>query len=146
MSLFFKYFINGLLEGLSVSIVYAGGDDVFLVGAWNDTLEAAQRIQCNLTQYTCGTLTISAGIGLFDDHFPIRSAAAMTALLEDTAKDLPGKNAVALFDAVPDYTYSWDALRKKVLGEKLTCLNSFFLCSKIRRTMNDTISLCCITC
>ena len=126
MSLFFKYFINGLLEGLSVSIVYAGGDDVFLVGAWNDTLEAAQRIQCNLTQYTCGTLTISAGIGLFHDHFPIRSAAAMTALLEDTAKDLPGKNAVALFDAVPDYTYSWDALRKKVLGEKLTCLNSFF--------------------
>ena len=30
MSLFFKYHINGLLQGLWVSIVYAGGDDVFL--------------------------------------------------------------------------------------------------------------------
>ena len=34
MSLFFKCYINGILEGLQVSIVYAGGDDVFLVGAW----------------------------------------------------------------------------------------------------------------
>ena len=45
MSLFFKYHINGLLQGLWVSIVYAGGDDVFLVGAWNHTLQAALRIQ-----------------------------------------------------------------------------------------------------
>ena len=44
MSLFFKYHINGLLQGLCVSIVYAGGDDVFLVGAWNHTLQAALRI------------------------------------------------------------------------------------------------------
>lgn len=44
MSLFFKYHINGLLQGLRVSIVYAGGDDVFLVGAWNHTLQAALRI------------------------------------------------------------------------------------------------------
>ena len=44
MSLFFKYHINGLLQGLWVSIVYASGDDVFLVGAWNHTLQAALRI------------------------------------------------------------------------------------------------------
>ena len=44
MSLFFKYHINGLLQGLCVSIVYAGADDVFLVGAWNHTLQAALRI------------------------------------------------------------------------------------------------------
>ena len=34
MSLFFKCYINGILDSLHVSIVYAGGDDVFLVGAW----------------------------------------------------------------------------------------------------------------
>lgn len=50
MSLFFKYHINGLLQGLCVSIVYAGGDDVFLVGAWNHTLQAALRIQKHLAQ------------------------------------------------------------------------------------------------
>lgn len=57
MSLFFKCYINGILEGLHVSIVYAGGDDVFLVGAWNDVLEAAQRIQRNFTAFSCGALT-----------------------------------------------------------------------------------------
>lgn len=126
MSLFFKYHINGILRGLLVSIVYAGGDDVFLVGAWNDVLEAAQRIQDNLTRYSCGALTISAGIGLFNDHYPIRAAAETTAEMEDAAKKLPNKNAVCLFDAIPDHTYSWADLREKVMGEKLACLNRFF--------------------
>lgn len=126
MSLFFKYHINGILDGLFVSIVYAGGDDVFLVGAWNDVLEGAQRIHKNLTRYSCGALTISAGIGLFDDHFPIRAAAEKTAEMEEEAKKLPNKNAVSLFDAIPDHTYSWDMLSNKVLGEKLACLNEFF--------------------
>ena len=126
MSLFFKYHINGLLQGLWVSIVYAGGDDVFLVGAWNHTLQAALRIQKHLRSYTCGALTISAGIALFNEHYPIRAAAEQTAALEDEAKKLPGKNGAALFDAVPDHTYSWDVLQDKVLGEKLACLEQFF--------------------
>ena len=126
MSLFFKYHINGLLQGLCVSIVYAGGDDVFLVGAWNHTLQAALRIQKHLHSYTCGALTISAGIALFNEHYPIRAAAEQTAALEDEAKKLPGKNGAALFDAVPDHTYSWDVLRDKVLGEKIPCLEQFF--------------------
>ena len=127
MSLFFKYHINGLLQGLCVSIVYAGGDDVFLVGAWNHTLQAALRIQKHLRSYTCGALTISAGIAMFNEHYPIRAAAEQTAALEDEAKKLPGKNGAALFDAVPDHTYSWDVLRDKVLGEKMACLEQFFV-------------------
>ena len=82
MSLFFKYHINGLLQGLWVSIVYAGGDDVFLVGAWNHTLQAALRIQKHPRSYTCGALTISASIAMFNEHYPIRAAAKQTAALE----------------------------------------------------------------
>ena len=85
MSLFFKCYINGILDSLHVSIVYAGGDDVFLVGAWNDVLEAAQRIQRNFTAFSCGALTLSAGIGIFDDHYPIRLSAEETASLEESA-------------------------------------------------------------
>ena len=142
MSLFFKSYINGILDGLQVSIVYAGGDDVFLVGAWNDVLEAAQRIQRNLTAFSCGALTLSAGIGIFDPHYPIRLSAEETAALEEAAKHLPGKNAVALFTperkAVRDakgnllvqpeqgHTYAWDTFRTKVLEEKVGCLQRFF--------------------
>ena len=142
MSLFFKCYINSILEGLQVSIVYAGGDDVFLIGAWNDVLEAAQRIQSNFTAFSCGALTLSAGIGIFDDHYPIRLSAEETAELEESAKHLPGKNAVALFtperkavrDAVGNllvqpeqgHAYAWDTFRTKVLEEKVGCLQRFF--------------------
>ena len=171
MSLFFKCYINSILEGLQVSIVYAGGDDVFLVGAWNDVLEAAQRIQSNFTAFSCGALTLSAGIGTFDDHYPIRLSAEETAELEESAKHLPGKNAVALFTperkAVRDakgnllvrpeqgHIYSWDTFRTNVLTEKVGCLQSFFgkdnaehgnamlynLLALLREAENDRINL-----
>ena len=171
ISLFFKCYINGILEGLQVSIVYAGGDDVFLVGAWNTVLEAAQRIQRNFTAFSCGALTLSAGIGIFDDHYPIRLSAEETAALEEAAKHLPGKNAVALFTperkAVRDakgnllvqpeqgHIYAWDVFRTKVLTEKVGCLQSFFdkdnaehgnamlynLLALLREAENDRINL-----
>lgn len=133
MSLFFRRHINALLSGayqgrpaLRVAIVYSGGDDVFLVGAWNDVLEGAMRIQQALEEYSCGALTISGGIGLFDDHFPIRTAALQTAQLEDAAKSLPQKNAVALFGDGMENAYPWDVFAGDVLGKKLAALEEFF--------------------
>lgn len=133
MSLFFQLYVNELLSGrfggkqpLAVSIVYSGGDDVFLVGAWNDVIEASNRIQEAFSAYTCGALTISGGIGIFDDHYPIRVAAGQTAELEDRAKDEPGKNAVSLFDSKQDHTYCWDIFREKILDEKAATLQKFF--------------------
>lgn len=126
MSLFFKFYLNGILKGLAVTIVYSGGDDVFLVGAWTDVIKAAQRIQAELTCYSCGALTISAGIGIFDSKYPIRASAQQTAEMEDAAKKPPHKNAVALFEPTAEHTYSWPELKEKVLGEKLACLQDFF--------------------
>ena len=100
MSLFFKYHINGLLQGLWVSIVYAGGDDVFLVGAWNHTLQAALRIQKHLRSYTCGALTISAGIAMFNEHYSIRAAAEQTAALEELCLSAE-LDALRISDAMP---------------------------------------------
>jgi len=133
MSLFFKHYINPILERpepdghrLSLAIVYSGGDDVFLVGAWNDVITAAQRIQSSFDAFCGSALTISAGISLHDDHFPIRQAAAHSAELEDRAKQAPGKNAIALFDPEADHTYSWREFQEKVISEKLKVLNDFF--------------------
>ena len=133
MSLFFKQHINALLSGaylgrppLNVAIVYSGGDDVFLVGAWNDVLDGAIRIHEALSQYACGALTISGGIGIFNDHFPIRSAALQTAELEDAAKNLPGKNAIALFGDGEENAYPWEVFIEEVQGCKLATLETFF--------------------
>ena len=110
-----------------MSVVYSGGDDVFLVGAWNGVIEAANRIQEAFSAYTCGALTISGGIGIFDDHYPIRAAAGLTAALEERAKDEPGKNAISLFDPQAAHTYGWETFRRAVCEQKVKCLDTFFL-------------------
>ena len=139
MSIFFKWYINDILSApkqdgrkLAVSIVYSGGDDVFLVGAWNDVLVAAQRIQKNLAAFTGGALTLSAGFGMFDEHYPIRQAAGETAALEDAAKNLPGKDAIALFTPTQAHTYHWDTFIQKVLGEKVKALKDFFTFTRMQ--------------
>lgn len=133
LSLFFKQYINDILSGqylkrrpLKVSIVYSGGDDVFLVGTWSDVIQAAQRIQEAFDCFSSGSLTISGGIGLFHDHYPIRMAAVETGALEDNAKSHPDKNALALFQADGSHTYGWSEFREHVMGEKRKLLRQFF--------------------
>lgn len=133
MSLFFKCYINDVLSGkyggkrpLAVTIVYSGGDDVFLVGAWNDTLEACLRIRAALRQFSCGSLTISGGLCVTDDSYPIRLAAERAGELEDRAKGEPGKDAIALFDPFLEHTYHWEEFSENVLGTKCALLTRFF--------------------
>ena len=131
MSLFFKCYINDILSGrfeskpaLAVTVVYSGGDDVFLLGAWNDVLEAAFRIRQAFTAFSCGALTISAGLALVDDHYPVRLSAAASGDLEDLAKQEPDKDAVCLFESA--HCYGWNTFTGRVLGEKKAALEAFF--------------------
>lgn len=113
LSLFFKYYLNDLLadgEGLNllaparhrnIVVVYAGGDDLFLVGAWNEVLAAAIDIRRAFARYTGHTLTLSAGFAMFAPGYPIARMAAETAQLEASAKEhqYQGKvkNSISLF-------------------------------------------------
>lgn len=145
MSLFFKYHINCLLENGKFSItgetppikrkaliVYSGGDDIFLVGSWNDIIEFSIDLVKSLDKFTLNSLTISAGLGLFEEKFPIKSMAEITGNLEDYAKsnkyEINGeektKNSVCLFNK--DNIYSWKDFEEKVLGEKLKLLQDYF--------------------
>lgn len=132
MSLFFQLYINTILskqsreEALAVTVVYSGGDDIFIVGAWDDVLIATQRIQTAFKEFSCESLTISGGIGLFDDHHPIRLAAYQTAELEDFSKQQPSKNSVSLFEASGSHTYSWEVFFNEVLNEKEKEVQLFF--------------------
>lgn len=145
MSLFFKYHINYLLENGEFSItgeippikrktliVYSGGDDIFVVGAWDDIIEFSIDLVKSLDKFTLNSLTISAGLGLFEEKFPIKSMAEITGNLEDFAKsnkyEINGeektKNSVCLFNK--DNIYSWQDFEEKVLGEKLKLLQDYF--------------------
>lgn len=126
MSMFFRYFINLILEknNYKLNIVYSGGDDIFLIGNWYDVINASIAIRDKFKEYCSDALTISAGIGIFDAKYPISAAAEYTAALEDKAKeyvDSAGceKNAVNLFAPENMYVFGWDRLKSDVWDKKL---------------------------
>ena len=126
---FFKYDINNILknaegENRKIAVIYSGGDDVFVVGAWKDILEFGIDLYNNLKEYTQGTLTISAGLGMYMPKYPISYMAEKTGELEDCSKKLEGKNAVTLFDK--DNSYHWNEFIENVMGEKFTIISEFF--------------------
>lgn len=150
LSLFFKYHINDILEHgthnlleketekgsikRKALVVYSGGDDMFVVGAWHDVIGFAMDLYDALKEYAQGTLTISAGIGLYPSKYPISVMAHETGDLEDAAKTESfereengkeaQKNAVALFHK--DYVFGWEEFIQKVVEEKLRELQDYF--------------------
>lgn len=124
LSLFFKQKINEILEkgAYQLQIIYSGGDDLFIIGNWSDVLYAALDIRTAFRDFTGnGVLTISAGIGMFDEKYPIARMASETGALEDAAKlyvkkmedgTVYSKNAVALWRS--DAVFSWDSLSNVV--------------------------------
>lgn len=142
ISLFFKYYLNSLLDGNEgiynipvgneqfrnkrIDTVYSGGDDVFLIGNIKDILETAIMLNNAFSRYTCNTLHISFGIGIYPTKYPIYLSATDTEELESMAKGFDGKNSISLFTANKDHTYKLDIFRKNVLEDKLLQLNKFF--------------------
>lgn len=146
LSEFFKYHINYILRHgeyqlfdnilkdtrRNAAVVYAGGDDLFIVGGWDDVIGFAVDLKNALKRYTQGTLTISAGIGIFSEKYPISAMANETGDLESISKSYNNgsKNAVTLFDE--SGSYGWKVFEKKVLGEKLAALKAFIENSSTR--------------
>ncbi|MDR1862019.1 MAG: type III-A CRISPR-associated protein Cas10/Csm1 [Candidatus Ancillula sp.] len=152
MGLFFKYYLNWLLQnphdgsltdrsaqeikgqynGRKCQIIYSGGDDVFIVGAWDDIIEFALDLRASFKDYTNGKLTLSAGVGLFPKKYPVSQMAKQTGRLEDAAKShseegVDGgkeKDSIALF--TPEYTFKWNTFSDQVLGQKYRTVKEFF--------------------
>jgi CRISPR-associated protein Csm1 len=71
-------------NGRNVHIVYAGGDDLFILGAWSDTAEMAMDIGEAFCHYTCDNIDIglSGGLTVHHSKFPVNKMAdtALSAL------------------------------------------------------------------
>ncbi len=115
---FFKGYLNTIWErdfdgedGFT-QIIYSGGDDLFIVGRWNEIIDFAEVIQREFKDYVKNdVLTISAGIAIVTPKFPIMKAANQFAAdAEKAAKKHPNKNAIHLFGE----TFSWNEEFTKV--------------------------------
>lgn len=134
LSLFFKCYINGILtegnDGVlsdnvkrKVAIVYSGGDDIFLVGAWNDVLASFADIRNAFERFTQGTITLSGGVGIYHAKYPLNVMAKEVADLEECAKSVDGKNAISIFS--DEHVYKWSTFSEKVLSEKYVAIDAY---------------------
>lgn len=82
----------------NVYTVFAGGDDLFLIGPWNRIVELSARIRAEFNRYACENqqVTISAGISMNRPGEPVFLLAERSEEALNTAKH-KGKNAAVIF-------------------------------------------------
>lgn len=120
MSYFFKVYLNSLagdrannlpenaktltaqsdknFSRRNLMFIYAGGDDLFISGAWNEVVEFAFDIYQSFQAYTGNhpDITISGGISIDDAKFPLYQSAKSSGDAEKNAKD-NGRDSLGLF-------------------------------------------------
>lgn len=170
LSLFFKHYLQKIVNGTlkeelfsltdtpsqkkKLVMVYSGGDDLFLVGAWNDVIDTAVNLRKSFEKYTAGALSLSAGIGMFEVKYPLSAMAQETEELVDAAKSMDEKkDAVALFGvqiqkdsdgvyrSAAVHCYHWKDFIEKVIGEKLRLLQDYFSHTKSMESANGNAFL-----
>jgi CRISPR-associated protein Csm1 len=105
LSLFFEGWVGELCRRVNqagpdkVYAIYSGGDDLFIVGAWDALPGLADRIRRDLTRFAAGNpaVHISGGLTLHGGKYPLYQAAGDAERALEAAKDheRPGAEAHA---------------------------------------------------
>src|SRR5690625_251869 len=120
---FFKGYLNELWNATPdyreyTQIIYAGGDDLFIVGKWDVLIKMAVDINRSFREWTCynPNLTLSGGMAIVGSKFPILKSAEYSEVFEKKAKSYSWngqeKNAFSVFGyrATGDDNYVTDVL------------------------------------
>ena len=97
--------ITPLSTRTNLLFIYAGGDDLFVSGAWNEAVEFAFDVYQAFRAYTGQhpDITLSAGVCLAGAKFPLYQAADEAGDIEKSAKG-NGRDSLGLFNAA----LKWD--------------------------------------
>lgn len=97
-----------------INIIYAGGDDLFVVGRWDKVIEFAADVHTAFMQHTADeNLSISGGMAIVGAKFPIAKAAEMAGDAEDKAKEYNNgaKNAICFLGETVGWDKEFDEVR-----------------------------------
>ena len=100
-----------------INIIYAGGDDLFVVGRWDKVADFAERIHKEVhARFSKDGITISGGMSIVNPKFPISKAAELAGNAEDSAKryhsDKYGdKNAFCIFGKTVSWNEEFDIIK-----------------------------------
>jgi len=95
LSFLLDYYFSGYLNTIikeyenSAYIVYAGGDDLFILGKWDLIPQIAKRIYSDFRKFVSynAKMTLSGSIEIIDPNYPIYRAALVAGEHEREAKD-----------------------------------------------------------
>lgn len=96
--------------------VFSGGDDVLVIGPWDQLLSFSEKLNAEFKYYTCDNdnITLSAGISFVKHGHPVyRSVESAESELKK-AKGMEGKNRITLFSE----TIPWKALSEMIAEGK----------------------------
>lgn len=146
---FFKGYINTLWANhkQSTSIVYSGGDDLFVVGHWEEILTFAKEINSAFVNYTFNSgLSLSGGVALVGAMYPIIRAADESQDEESNAKSFEyrgkSKNSISVMGMPMRWNVEYDLILKK--SEQIArltaadCLDKSFI-SKVSQYNSNAI-------
>ena len=131
IAMFFEGFVeqaienNYIIEGCAdlrtsnwkekLNIIYAGGDDTFIVGRYDEVFEFSYALREAFRKFVSNNVTFSCGIGMFNSNFPIVETANITEDFLDMAKAVPGKDRVCFLGEV----FTWDEFLKLIQFKNL---------------------------
>jgi CRISPR-associated protein Csm1 len=101
---FFSFYIPFLLntnkEFKNIYTVFAGGDDLFMIGPWNTIIKFAKYIADKFKNYVCNNenITMSIGIALCRPNEPVYVYAENSEAALKASKSVEGKNSITIFN------------------------------------------------
>ena len=124
---FFTGYINTICkdEADKAYIIYAGGDDLFIVGEWRSVIRIARHIHEDFKRFTCGNpaFSISGGVAILGSKYPIITGAEESARGESKAKghlvDGVSKNSITILDMPLNWDKEYPAvvqLKNELVG------------------------------
>ena len=123
INFFFGLYLPYLLKNndnfKDIYTVFAGGDDLFLIGPWNSIIELSRRLSKDFADYVCNNPEIhfSSGIVVRKANSPVDQMGEAAEKELGLSKDM-GKKRISIFDQ----TVTWDEL---------------FDLSDVRESLND---------
>ncbi len=96
-----------------LNILYSGGDDLFVVGRWDKTVEFAEIVRNEFAIFTKRKdIGISGGTAFVYEKFPIAKAAQMAGDAESASKARESKNAMTFFGETIGWNEEFETVKK----------------------------------
>ncbi|WP_017295923.1 type III-A CRISPR-associated protein Cas10/Csm1 [Geminocystis herdmanii] len=136
MTYFFKVYLNTLAteKNYNLLFIYAGGDDLFISGVWDEVIDFAFQIYESFREYTGynSSVTLSAGISFAGAKYPLYQSANESGEAEEKAKG-NGRDSLGLFGEV----FKWE----EWLGKENINVNQLEIDDNLREYLGGNVSL-----